>query len=98
MEISGKTLDEFRKDFNDVMSVLQDKYDVSISLGPITYAEERFSAKLSETYAIVGFNTRAPRYPLEIIQISDGSRRKAGEGFIKELLNEYYVENLSQDQ
>lgn len=139
MEISGKTLDEFRKDFNDVISVLQDKYDVSISLGPITYAEERFSAKLtvkngrdpeeiaradfdanvwkfehlgfskgmykrvfigqnSETYAIVGFNTRAPRYPLEIIQISDGSRRKAGEGFIKELLNEYYVENLSQDQ
>lgn len=49
------------------------------------------------TYAIVGINTRATRYPLEIIQISDGSHSRAGEGFIKEWLNEYYVENLAEE-
>ncbi len=138
MEITGKTLDAFREDFNRVVLELQDKYDVTISLGSITYWEERFSAKLTvkngrdpeeiaradfdagvwkyahlglsqgmykrmfigvdgRRYAIVGFNTKATRYPLEIVQVSDGSRSRAGEGFIKELMDEYYAENLAKD-
>lgn len=139
MEITGEQLDAFRKDFDKAMVQLQDKYDVTISLGAITYEEERFSARVTvkngqdpeeiaradfdadvykfahlglgpgmykrvfignngERFAIVGFNTRAKKYPLEIIRIRDGSRRKAGEGFIKELVNEYYAENLAEGQ
>lgn len=138
MEITGNTIDAFREDFNRVVLELQDKYDVTISLGSITYWDERFSAKLTvkngrdpeeiaradfdagvwkythlglskgmykrmflgvdgRRYAIVGFNTKATRYPLEIVQVSDGSRSRAGEGFIKELMDEYYAENLAKD-
>ena len=44
-----------------------------------------------DRYAIRGFNTRSPKYPIKNIRVSDGERRKCGEGFIKELLPEYYI-------
>ena len=46
MEITGKTIDEFRKDFEQAMSSLEAKYDVTVSLGRITYWNDRFSAKV----------------------------------------------------
>ena len=47
-----------------------------------------------EQYSVIGFNTRAKKYPLKLIHIKDGQRVNAGEGFIKELLNEYYIDNV----
>lgn len=47
MEINSKSLDAFRDDFEIAMKALQDKYDVTISLGKITYYEERFSARIT---------------------------------------------------
>ena len=40
MDINSKTFDEFRADFNAGIAPLQDKYDVTITLGRITYYEE----------------------------------------------------------
>lgn len=47
MEINNSNLDSFIKDFKDAMLSLQEKYDVTISLGRISYTEELFSAKLT---------------------------------------------------
>ena len=47
MIVTPDFLEEFRKDFNEAMEALQRKHNISISLGRITYEEERFSAKLS---------------------------------------------------
>ena len=47
MEINQTTLGEFRRDFMEAMKPLQEKYDVTISIGRITYEKERFSSKLS---------------------------------------------------
>ena len=44
-----------------------------------------------DRYAIRGFNTRSSKYPIEYIRVSNGEKRKCGEGFIKELLPEYYI-------
>ena len=133
-----KNLDAFRKDFENAVQELQDKYDVTIRLGKITYTDESFTAKLTvnngrdpddigsaefdenvwkyehlgltkgmyrrvflgkdgRQYALLGFNTRAKKYPLIIKDIEDGSVIRAGEGFIKELRYEYYVDNLASD-
>ena len=134
MIINDKSLFEFEKDFYHAVEELQKKYNVTISLGPITYEKDRFSTKMSvkngqdpeevaradfdadvwkfahlglgpgmykrifmgknnERYALVGFNTRAQKYPLKVIRISDGAYLRAGENLIREFLNEYYVEN-----
>ena len=45
-------------------------------------------------YAILGFNTKAPKYPLIIRNIRESTVVRAPEGFIKELTNEYYAENF----
>lgn len=138
MEMKPKNLDAFRKDFENAVQELQDKYDVTIRLGKITYTDESFTAKLTvnngrdpddigsaefdenvwkyehlgltkgmyrrvflgidgKQYALLGFNTRAKKYPLIIKDIEDGSVVRAGEGFIKELRYEYYVDNLASD-
>lgn len=135
MNINSSELDRFRKDFMDAMVILQDKYDVTISLGTISYNADEFSAKLTvkngrdseeierkdfdkdvwrfehlgfqpgmyrrvfigangEQYAIVGFNTSAKKYPLTIVDITDGTVKRAPEGFVREIVNEYYVENI----
>lgn len=132
MELNNTTLDAFRKDFKAAMQPLQEKYDVSISLGRITYSEERFSGKLTVTngldpeeaarhafdedvwsfeelglapgmfnrvfigtdgqrYAIRGFNTRAKKYPIRMLRISDGEARVCNRHFIKQFEDEYYV-------
>ncbi len=137
MVINGKMIDEFRLDFNKVMEGLQEKYDITISLGSISYWENGFTSKLivnngrdpeeiarrefddnvwkfshiglekgmyrrvflgptGERFAILGFNSNAKKYPLKIFRISDQSYRKAGEHFIKEILNEYYVDNYAE--
>ena len=136
MLINESTLNDFSRDFKLAVAALQEKYDVTVSLGNITYWKDGFSTKMTvnngrdpeeierrefdanvwkfahlglepgmyrrifigkngERYALIGFNTKAKKFPLKIIQISDGSRRKAGEWFIKEILNEYYAENYA---
>ena len=135
MEINDKNLRAFRNDFMKAVEALEEQYDVSISMGNITYEEERFTAKITvnkgrdpeeiaraefdanvwkfahlglapgmyrrvfigytgERYALIGLNTRAPKYPLIIARISDGEVSRAGERFIKTLLNEYYQESV----
>ena len=135
MNINPNELDRFRKDFKETIAALQDKYDVTISLGGITYNENEFSAKMTvkngrdaeeierkdfdrdvwkfehigfrpgmyrrvfigvndRRYAIIGFNTRAKKYPLNIVDINSGELRRSGTGFVKEIVNEYYVENI----
>ena len=135
MNINPSELEKFRKDFLDIVAPLQDKYDVTITLGNITYDEHEFSSRLSVKngrdseeierhdfdanvwkfehlgfrpgmyrrvfigtnggrFAIIGFNTRAKKYPLTIVDITDGSVKRAPEGFVREIVNEYYVENI----
>ena len=47
MIITGEMVDDFRKDFNQAMIALQKKYDVTISLGYITYDQTSFTGRLS---------------------------------------------------
>lgn len=47
MEINNKNLYAFRDDFEKMVQSLQEKYDVTISLGRITYGDEQFSAKVT---------------------------------------------------
>ena len=134
MNINPNELDRFRKDFTEAMADLQDKYDITISLGSISYDADEFSAKMTvkngrdkeeierkdfdrdvwrfeylgfqpgmyrrifvgasgDRFAIAGFNTRSKKYPLHIIDVRDGSIHRAGPGFVKEIMNEYYVPN-----
>ena len=44
-----------------------------------------------EKYAIIGFNTRAPKYPFKLIRLSDGQRTRSGTRFITEFYDEYYA-------
>ena len=39
MDINKETLPLFRKDFSDAVRKLEEKYEVKISLGTITYSE-----------------------------------------------------------
>lgn len=47
MEITGKNIDAFLKDFNEAMKSIGEKYDVTVSLGRITYTDTEFSAKMT---------------------------------------------------
>ena len=47
MDINGNTLNAFRADLNAALAPLQEKYNVTITLGRITYGAEEFSGKLS---------------------------------------------------
>ena len=135
MNINPNELARFRADFKKAVEDLQEKYDVTISLGPISYNEDEFSAKMTVDngrdpeaierkdfdknvwkyehlgftkgmyrriflaanggkYAIVGFNTRAKKYPLVVADIHDGKLLRASAGFVKAVLDEYYVQNL----
>jgi hypothetical protein len=47
MEMNNSTLNSFRRDFKKAVLSLQEKYDVTISLGRISYNDEMFSAKLT---------------------------------------------------
>lgn len=47
MKMNQSEIAEFRKDFNRVMKELEEKYDITVSLGRITYSAEQFSARLT---------------------------------------------------
>ena len=49
MVVTPEFLDEFRKDFNQAMDALREKYDISIALGNLTYGNESFSGKINVT-------------------------------------------------
>ena len=136
MIITGDSVDEFRKDFDKAMSALQEKYDITINLGIITYYSDRFSARLEvknsrnayqiassdfdanvwkfedigfqkgmymrvfvgedgERYAAEALNVKSRKYPIEVIRLKDGEHYKLAKSFVKEILNEYYVENTA---
>ena len=40
MIVTPEFLDDFRKEFDQAMDALRDKYDISISLGSLTYGVE----------------------------------------------------------
>lgn len=42
MVINNKTLDAFREDFKNVVKALEEKYDVEIGMGSITYNDKSF--------------------------------------------------------
>ena len=43
-------------------------------------------------YAILGFNTKAPKYPLIIQRISDSSKVRAHENYVKEICDEFFAQ------
>ena len=47
--ITTKMLDEFRKDLNEALKPLEQKYGLSIDVGRITYSPNDFSLRLSST-------------------------------------------------
>ena len=53
-----------------------------------------FKAMDGKLYAIQGFNTKAQKRPIKVVGVSDGEHRVCNEGFIKEILNEYYTEAI----
>ncbi len=44
--------------------------------------------------SIIGFNTRSKKYLLKFVDISDGSLRRGGAGFVRGIVNAYYAENI----
>ena len=49
MEMTNENLKSFRKDFSEAMKSLEEKYQVTVSLGRITYDADVFSAKVTVT-------------------------------------------------
>ena len=47
MIFTEEVIIDFRKDFNAAMDALREKYNVTISLGSISYDQTTFSARLS---------------------------------------------------
>ena len=47
MIFTEEVIVDFRKDFNAAMDALREKYNVTISLGSISYDETSFSVRLS---------------------------------------------------
>ena len=113
------------------MKPLQEKYDVTIRLGHISYDDDYFSGKLTvhngtdpeeiaraefdrnvwryedlglkegmygivfigrnhQGYALTGFNPKSKKYPLLIVQISDGAEQRCGKGFLVSFTDQYY--------
>ena len=46
MAINKETVEQFRADFNKAMEELEEKYDLTIKLGKITYWQDHFTAPL----------------------------------------------------
>ena len=137
MEITRKSLDEFRKDFKEAMASLEEKYDVTVKLGSISFDENEFTSRMAVKnsrdpekiarndfdanvwkyehlgfttgmykrifiggdglrYAVTGFNTRAKKRAIHMIRVGDGKHFTAPEGFVREIIDEIYVENLAE--
>lgn len=81
MVVTPEFLDDFRKDFNEAVETLRQKYDISIVLGSITYTNERFSAKLSVNMTrdpedIARANFDAEAWKFDDIGIQDGMYKR----------------------
>ena len=131
MNINPSTLRNFRRDFAEAMAALQEKYDVTISIGNISYNPNEFYTRLTikngrdkdmiaradfdrdvwryehlglsegmynrifigrdgKTYALKGFNTRSPKYPLLVYRLEDGMTVRVPERMVENLKDEYY--------
>ena len=134
MKINSSTISSFIKDFNSAMADLQDKYDVTISLGKVSYDSDEFTTKLSVKngqnpleiakadfdrdvwkyrhlglepgmygriflgndgmrYAVLGFNTRASKYPIHTLQLDSHTKMRCSEHLIREWEDTYYIGN-----
>ena len=85
MQVTKELLDAFEKDFMKAMGPLQEKYGVSVSLGRITYEEERFSARLTVNMAsdpedVARANFDAEAWKFEDIGIQPGMYRRIYRG------------------
>ena len=49
MDISIKQMKQFTKEFKEIVKPLEEKYGVTISVGNISYEEDRFSTKMTVT-------------------------------------------------
>ncbi len=81
MIVTPEFLDDFRKEFNDAVETLREKYDISILLGPITYTNERFSATVNVNMTrdpedIARANFDADAWKFEDIGITEGMYKK----------------------
>lgn len=52
-----------------------------------------FLGRDGKTYALKGFNTRSPKYPLVAYRLEDGVTVRVPEGMIAKLKEEYYCGN-----
>ena len=55
-----------------------------------------FLGKNGRKYAIQGFRTRAPKYPLIVYDIRSQERIAAPEGLVDKILDECYLENTGE--
>ncbi len=138
MKITRESLTELRKDFMAAMAPLEEKYDITVKIGSITYNPDMFSSKMEvrnsrdpetiarngfdanvwkyehlgfregmfkrifigadgQRYAVSGFNTRAKKRAIKMTRVSDGAKFAAPERFVREITNEFYVENRAKD-
>ena len=56
MDITGNTVDDFRADLEVYLKQLEDKYNINLNLGTITYDEDEFSARLTAQNRNVDFD------------------------------------------
>ena len=81
MVVTEEFLAEFRRDFNEAVEPLRQKYDISISLNRITYSEERFSGTLKVNMTrdpedIARANFDADAWKFEEIGIMEGMYKR----------------------
>ena len=81
MIVTPEFLDEFRKDFDNTVEMLRQKYDISIFLGPISYTNERFSATLNVNMTrdpedIARANFDAEAWKFQDIGITEGMYKR----------------------
>ena len=50
-----------------------------------------------QRYAVTGFNTRAKKRAIQMTRVSDGAKFASPERFVREITDEFYVENLAKD-
>ena len=81
MNVTSEFLDIFRKEFNEAVETLCEKYDISMQLGRITYSNESFSATLSVNMTrdpedIARANFDADAWKFEDIGITEGMYKR----------------------
>ena len=56
-----------------------------------------FIGEDGQKYAFRGFNTKAKKWPIKMIRVSDGEMRVCNDRFVKEIINEYYADVVVSD-